>query len=107
MAHRLHPGRRTPATGETRLVPITAHRLPSLERELLRKGVGARAAASRRCADCGRAPLVGERLYTYAGGRLACELCMPLRKEEPASWELVHGPEHGNAVRIRAASAAA
>ena len=85
---------------------ITARRLPSLERELLRKGVGDRAAACPRCADCGRAPLVGERLYQYEGGRLACELCKPLRKEEPVRWELVHGPEHGNAVRIRASAAA-
>lgn len=87
-------------------MPLVARRLPSLERELLRKGVGARAAAYRRCDDCGRAPLVGERLYAYEGGRLACELCKPLRREEPVRWELVHGPEHGNAVRIRASSPA-
>jgi hypothetical protein len=74
---------------------------PSLERLLLRRGVGARSAASRRCWDCGRTPLVGERLYLYEGGRLACELCKPLRREEPARWELVHGPEYGHAVRVR------
>jgi hypothetical protein len=77
-------------------------RPPTLERELLRKGVGARAAASRRCADCHRTPLVGESVYVYEGGRLACELCKPLRREEPVRCELVHGPEHGHAVRVRA-----
>lgn len=85
----------------------TAERsLPSLERELLRKGVGARSAASRRCGDCQRTPLVGERVYVYQGGRLACELCKAMRKEEPAGWELVHGPEHGHAVRVRVRAAA-
>jgi hypothetical protein len=78
-----------------------ARSLPSLERQLLRKAMGAHAAASRRCADCGRTPLVGEQIYIYEGGRMACELCKPLRREEPARSELVHGPEHGHAVRVR------
>lgn len=87
-------------------MPLLTRPARSLERELLRKGVGARAAASRRCHDCGRTPLVGERVYTYDGGRLACELCKQLRKEEPVRGELVHGPEHGHAVRVRASAAA-
>ncbi len=86
-------------------MPIADRPAPSLERELLRKGVGARSAASRRCYDCQRTPLVGERVYLYEGGRLACELCKPLRREEPARWELVRGPEHGNAVRLRRVAA--
>jgi hypothetical protein len=78
---------------------------PSLERELLRKGVGDRTKASPRCADCGRTPLVGERIHHYDDGRLRCELCRPLRREEPIGSELVLGSEHGNAVRITRAAA--
>jgi len=81
-------------------MPLLSRTHPSLERALLRKGVGARNAAARRCRDCGRAPLVGEHLYTYENGRVACELCKAMRREEPVASELVHGPEHGNAVRI-------
>ena len=79
---------------------------PSLERELLRKGVGDRVRASARCADCGRTPLVGERVHRYDDGRLRCELCRPLRGEEPIDSALVLGSEHGNAVRITRAAAA-
>ena len=71
---------------------------PSLERELLRKGVWTRARCGHRCADCGRTPLIGERVHHYHGGALRCELCRPLRREEPVHSELVHGPEHGHCV---------
>ena len=37
----------------------------------------------------------------YKGGRLACELCQPLRKDEPLGSELVHGPAYGQVVRLR------
>ena len=50
------------------------------------------------CADCHRTPLVGELVYRYVGGKLRCELCRPLRKEQPVSSELVHGPEHERCV---------
>jgi hypothetical protein len=80
--------------------------LPSLELELLRKGVGDRTRAGRRCADCRRTPLIGERLYHYEGGRLRCELCRPLRREAPVRSEIVHGPEHGHGV-VRITRAAA
>jgi hypothetical protein len=73
---------------------------PSLERELLRKGVGDRTREGRRCADCGRTPLVGERVHHYDDGRLRCELCRPLSRHEPIDSELVLGGEHGGAVRI-------
>lgn len=81
-------------------MPLLSRPDPSLALALLRKGVGARSAAARRCRDCGRQPLVGERLYTYENGRVACELCRTARREEPVAAELVHGPEHGNAVRL-------
>jgi hypothetical protein len=62
--------------------------------------VGARAASSPRCADCGRTPLVGERVHRYDGGRLRCELCRTLCREDPIDAELVRVVEHGHAVRI-------
>ena len=74
---------------------------PALERERLRQGVDARDDGGRRCRDCRRTPLVGERVYMYKGGRLACELCQPLRKDEPLGSELVHGPAYGQVVRLR------
>ena len=71
---------------------------PALERELLRKGVGARVQADHRCADCGRTPLIGETVYHYERGPMRCELCRPLSRSEPIRSELVHGPEHGHCV---------
>jgi hypothetical protein len=71
-----------------------------LERALLRKSVGALAAESHRCTDCGRTPLIGETLYRFAGGIPVCELCRPLRREEPAGRERVRNSEAGHAVRI-------
>jgi hypothetical protein len=71
---------------------------PTLELELLRRGVGDRTRSGRRCADCRRTPLIGERVYHYEGGKMRCELCRPLRREQPVSSDLVHGPEHGHGV---------
>ena len=77
----------------------------SLERELLRAGVVHRL-------DAGRVPLrrlpahaaSGERVHVYEGGRVVCELCRPLRREEPIRCERVHGLERGPASRaVRAA----
>jgi hypothetical protein len=79
---------------------------PSLELELLRKGVWDRTRAGRRCADCHRTPLIGERLYHYEGGRLRCELCRPLGREDRVTSEVVYGPEHGHGV-VRITRAAA
>jgi hypothetical protein len=72
-----------------------------LERALLRRSVGARADDHHDCVDCGRTPLVGETLYHYAGGPTVCELCRPLRRDEPVESERVRHSEHGNAVRVR------
>ena len=77
-----------------------------LERLLLRKGVGARTAAGDRCADCRRTPLVGEHVYHYDDGLLRCELCRPLRRQEPVASELVHASAAGQTVRIRVGVAA-
>jgi hypothetical protein len=73
---------------------------PTLERELLRKSIGSSSAGHRRCADCERSPLPGERVYVYETGRCVCELCRALRAEEPVRSERVYGSEHGHAVRL-------
>jgi len=72
-----------------------------LERALLRKSVAGLSDGRNDCADCGRAPLVGETLYRYETGAAVCELCRPLRRDEPVGSERVRHSEHGNAVRVR------
>ena len=72
-----------------------------LERALLRKSVGALFDGRDECADCGRTPLVGETLYRYAAACAVCELCRPLRRDEPVDSERVRHSEYGNAVRVR------
>jgi len=42
-----------------------------------------------RCADCGRTPLIGERVYLYDSAALVCELCRMLRPAEPMLDALV------------------
>jgi hypothetical protein len=77
---------------------------PDLERELLRKGVGALSADRCLCSDCGRTPLFGERIHHYGRGRVVCELCRLLRKAPPERTELVRHAEHGQTVRLRRAA---
>jgi hypothetical protein len=72
-----------------------------LERALLRKSVGAMAVDAHRCTDCGRAPLIGEVLYRYPDAVAVCELCRPLRREQPQSSERVRNSEYGHAVRVQ------
>lgn len=74
--------------------------IENLERELLRRGVGALSADRHRCADCRRTPLIGERVYRYAGGRAVCELCRALRRDVPESSEIVRHSEYGHTVRV-------
>jgi hypothetical protein len=83
----------------------TTH-IEQLERSLLRRGVGALAADRHRCADCGRTPLVGERVHLYERVTgIVCELCKPLRRECPAASEMVRHSEHGHTVRLAARAA--
>ncbi len=74
-------GGRRPAAGGERcpmLRPCWAISEPDLERELLRKSVGALAAERAACADCGRTPLVGERVHRFARRRASsATLCRP------------------------------
>ncbi len=84
--------------------PIT--HVEQFERSLLRRGVDALTADQRRCADCGRTPLVGEHVHLYERDRaIVCELCRPLRREHPAASQLVRHSEHGHAVRLAARAA--
>lgn len=70
-----------------------------LETALLRKSVGTLAAGRHRCADCGRTPLVGERMYRFGREASVCALCTPLRHSEPDAVELVRHSERGHTVR--------
>jgi hypothetical protein len=77
-----------------------------LERILLRRGLGSLTASRDRCADCGRTPLVGERVHLYAPALgIVCELCRPLRAHSPVASELVRHSEHGHTVRVTARAA--
>ncbi len=77
-----------------------------LERALFRKGVGELAAERHVCAECGRSPLIGERIYLYARGAEVCALCRPQRRTEPERTELVRHDEFGQTVRVRRLRAA-
>ena len=77
---------------------------PDLERELLRKSVGALTAGRCSCADCGRTPLVGEEIHDYGRGKLVCELCRLLRRAAPERSEVVRHSEAGHTVRLRRAA---
>jgi hypothetical protein len=104
------PGRRSGAgRGEAIAMARIAKALTEtdLELALLRKGVGARVAGRDACTDCGRSPLVGERMYHFAGeGGSVCALCRPRRNAEPDAVELVRHFERGHTVRLVARHAA-
>jgi hypothetical protein len=84
-------------------MPLTLSE-PDLERELLRKSVGALTALRCTCSDCGRTPLVGEQIHDYGRGKLVCELCRMLRRAAPERSELVRHSEMGHTVRLRRAA---
>ena len=73
-----------------------------LELRLLRKGVGALEAHREGCDECGRTPLIGERVHHY-GEAVVCQLCRGRRRREPDSTDLVRHTEHGHAVKLLAA----
>jgi hypothetical protein len=82
------------------LRPLLGISEPDLERELLRKSVGAQAADRASCDDCGRTPLVGERVHRFRGGAL---ICRSRRDDLPERSYVVHHSERGLTVRRRAA----
>jgi hypothetical protein len=59
---------------------IEVRHAPELERQLLRHGVLNMSAGRCLCSECGRSPLVGERLQVFAGRhgaeRAFCDLCL-------------------------------
>lgn len=74
--------------------------IPELELALLRRGVDDWLAECERCQRCRRTPLVGEHVYVYASGEIACELCRALQPEAPIGSRMVHGPEFGHTMKI-------
>ncbi len=70
-----------------------------LERTLLRKGVGRLREGAARCADCGRAPLIGELVHRFGREELVCDLCRPRRRTRAVRAERVQHAEHGVTVR--------
>jgi predicted amidophosphoribosyltransferase len=77
-----------------------ARHLPNLEAALLRRSVRALSRACERCGRCRRSPLIGERVYIYESGATICELCRTLERSEPVRSAVVHGPAHGQSIRI-------
>jgi hypothetical protein len=77
-----------------------------LETALLRKSVGSLTAGRHVCSDCGRTPLVGERMYRFGRSAAVCALCTPLRRTAPDAVELVRHFERGHTVRRVAPHAA-
>jgi hypothetical protein len=77
-----------------------------LEAALLRKSVGSLTAGRSTCEDCGRTPLVGERMYRFGRHSAVCALCTPLRGAEPDAVELVRHFERGHTVKRVARHAA-
>jgi hypothetical protein len=67
------------------------HHALELELALLRRGVDERSDEFERCTRCHRTPLIGERIYQYVDGKLACELCRHDLRTEPAESRIVHG----------------
>jgi hypothetical protein len=89
------------------MTAATVTDIEQFERVLLRRSVGVLTADRNRCVDCGRTPLVGERVHLYEerGGAVVCELCRPLRRAHPAATETVRHSPHGHAVRLMARAA--
>jgi hypothetical protein len=73
---------------------------PDLELALLRRGLDQLIAGREQCGRCRRTPLVGERVYVYDSGTIACELCRALEAETPRASRLIHGPEFGHTIRL-------
>jgi hypothetical protein len=88
------------------LRPLLGISQPDLERELLRKSVGALEAGRQGCSDCGRTPLVGERVHIYPRHVVLCALCRPRRRAAPERTVTVPHSERGHTVRLRARAAA-
>jgi hypothetical protein len=71
-----------------------------LERQLLRQSVSRMGAGRYVCADCGRTPLIGERVHSYALDTVVCELCRPSHALAPDASHHVRHNEFGMTVRV-------
>ena len=69
----------------------------------VRSSMKALAVSRQGCAHCRRSPLVGETVFFY-GERMVCELCRPLRTDEPTRREVVHSAEYELTVKRRFAA---
>jgi hypothetical protein len=98
-AHIFFIGRNAAGRPEHHAMP-TLRDMLDLELALLRRGLDERLAGSERCTCCHRTPLVGERVYVYGSGTIACELCRGRQREDPLESRTVHGPEFGHTMRI-------
>jgi DNA-directed RNA polymerase subunit RPC12/RpoP len=78
----------------------TALQESDLERELLRQCVGRMGAGRYICADCGRTPLIGESVHSYALDTVVCELCRPRHAAAPETSHSVRHHEFGTTVRV-------
>jgi len=91
------------ATANTAYVTGDVQRL---ERYLLKRGVNLLAAGRHSCLECGRTPLVGERVHSYECERgIVCDLCRLRHRDQPAASELVRHSEAGHAVKLMARAA--
>jgi hypothetical protein len=70
------------------------------ELSFVRRSMRALAGARQGCAHCRRTPLVGETIFFY-GERMVCELCRPLRRDDPERQQVVHSAEHELTVKRR------
>ena len=83
------------------LRPLLGLHERDLERQLLKQSVGELTACRHECVDCGRSPLIGERVHRYPRGETVCALCRPLHAAEPISTDFVRHSERGHSVRLR------
>jgi hypothetical protein len=74
--------------------------IPELELALLKRSVDELVAGRERCGRCHRSPLIGERVYVYDSGAIACELCRSFQPANPIASRIIHGPEFGHTMRI-------
>jgi len=74
--------------------------IPEFELALLKRSVDELAADRERCGRCRRSPLVGERVYVYETGAIACELCRSFERATPIASRTIHGPEFGHTMRL-------
>jgi len=86
-------------------VEASVREIPELELALLKRSVDNLVAGRERCGHCDRTPLIGERVYVYDSGAIACELCRSHQPATPIAARIVHGPEFGQTMRISARAA--